>query len=855
MEKYCPKCFKKYPQDAVRCPGDGSYLVSTTDRDLTGEVLDERYTILERIGRGGMGVVYRAEQQLIKRIVALKVLRRDIVQDESAVKRFLNEARAIASLDSRHTVTLHDFGVTKDGLLYYTMELLKGRPLTRIIRDESPVDHVRAAGLLLQACSSLEEAHEHNILHRDIKPDNLFVTVRKGREELKVLDFGIAKLVGDASMDTVTRTGMIIGTPQYLSPEQALGNTVVPASDLYSLAIVFYEMLAGKPPFIDDTPMKTMWAHIRDPVPPLRKRNPDVQVPRSIEAFLTRALEKEPGKRFASVPAFADALRKAVEDHDASPETVSLPPLSTTDQGLRVRTQVWDGKKAGGQRQGAGAEAEDARAEKVRGTRAMNLEALGQTQKPEEVERPAHPGDAQPDFHAAGTAREKPEAQPEGTAREKSDASAAKPKPRREPPEPAPGPATTPPAEPKAPSAAADGSAPHDDVDVGASGPDAISFASDPRPLTPAPFSGPIVLSRRRPMLWAGGATAVLVLIVGLFVWAPWADSSGEEHSNDGSGQAEAATSAPVTEGDEATAQDMSTKALAPDAVAGPDETGAAVEPIPAVDVRRTVEVADVSTLPRDISVSAPEDVRVEPPTDISGGRGDAVTPPKEDVAAPCVPSCEGKQCGDDGCGGFCGECTEHSGAYCAADGTCSCRTDCKGKECGDDGCGGSCGRCKSGERCERGRCRTVCQRDCRSKECGGDGCGGTCGQCAAGTTCRHGRCESDKAETAARLVSTARSEMRKGRYEKALDRLNEAAAVDGESLEIKNLRSDCYVGIKAREVKKLLAKARAALSRKDFDSCLDAAAKAGRLDPGNGEAAKLRKECKEKKDLEGMKF
>ena len=364
MEKYCPKCFKKYPPETERCLEDGSYLVSPMDKDLTGEVLDERYTVLERIGRGGMGVVYRAEQQLIKRIVALKVLRRDIVQDESAVKRFLNEARAIASLDSRHTVTLHDFGVTKDGLLYYTMELLKGRPLTRIIRDESPVDHVRAAGLLLQACSSLEEAHEHNILHRDIKPDNLFVTVRKGREELKVLDFGIAKLVGDASMDTVTRTGMIIGTPQYLSPEQALGNTVVPASDLYSLAIVFYEMLAGKPPFIDDTPMKTMWAHIRDPVPPLRESNPEVQVPRSIEAFLTRALEKEPGKRFASTAAFAGALRKAVEDHDASPETVSLPPLSTNDQGLRVRTQVLDGKMAGGQSQEAGAKESDAGTER-----------------------------------------------------------------------------------------------------------------------------------------------------------------------------------------------------------------------------------------------------------------------------------------------------------------------------------------------------------------------------------------------------------------------------------------------------------------------------------------------------------
>ena len=129
MEKYCPKCFKKYPPSVEVCSDDGLNLVSPMEKDLTGEVLDNRYTVLERIGRGGMGVVYRAEQHLIKRIVALKVLRREVVQDESAMKRFLTEAQAIASLDSRHTVTLYDFGVTCDGLLYYTMELLRGQPL------------------------------------------------------------------------------------------------------------------------------------------------------------------------------------------------------------------------------------------------------------------------------------------------------------------------------------------------------------------------------------------------------------------------------------------------------------------------------------------------------------------------------------------------------------------------------------------------------------------------------------------------------------------------------------------------------------------------------------------------------
>ena len=332
--KYCPKCFKKYHLHMEKCADDGSFLVSPMDKDLVGQVLDNRYTVLERIGKGGMGVVYRAEQHLIKRTVALKVLRREIVQDESAVKRFLNEARAIASLDSHHTISLYDFGVTRDGLLYYTMELLKGRPLSRIILDEAPLDHVRAAGLLLQACRSLEEAHEHNILHRDLKPENLFVILKKGKEQLKVLDFGIAKLLGDSAGETVTQAGMIVGTPQYLSPEQARGNPVAQPSDLYSLGIVLYELLAGEPPFLGDTPMKTLWAHIQDPVPPLHQKNPKVQVPKSIEAFLVRALEKDPSKRFQSAGAFAGALRKAVEDHDASPETVLLQEAGAAPGGL-----------------------------------------------------------------------------------------------------------------------------------------------------------------------------------------------------------------------------------------------------------------------------------------------------------------------------------------------------------------------------------------------------------------------------------------------------------------------------------------------------------------------------------------
>lgn len=336
MERFCPKCFNKFGAEHSRCPKCGKTLIALTDRDLVGEELDDRYLIKSVLGRGGMGVVYVAEQSLIGREVALKVLRRDMVQDETSVKRFLREAKAIASLKSSHTVTLHDFGVTGDGLLYYTMELLEGRSLARIIKDEGPIEHRRAAGLVLQACESLEEAHEKNILHRDLKPDNVFVGKHKGLERVTVLDFGIAKILGDTPGETLTDTGMICGTPAYLSPEQAMGTSALKASDLYSMAIIFYEMLAGEPPFMDTTPMKVLMKHVNEQPRPVTVRNSNVEVPESVDRFLRKALEKDPGNRFTTVNEFRKALEETITAHEE--ETVTIAPIATTGAGIRVIT-------------------------------------------------------------------------------------------------------------------------------------------------------------------------------------------------------------------------------------------------------------------------------------------------------------------------------------------------------------------------------------------------------------------------------------------------------------------------------------------------------------------------------------
>ena len=337
MRRYCPKCFGKFDGELKRCPNDGEKLVLVADQDLVGKVLDERYRILSKLGEGGMGTVYVAEQAMIGRKVALKVLRGAMVQDESSVKRFLIEAKAIASLTNAHTITLHDFGVTAEGLLYFTMELLEGAPLSEVIKSDAPMDYARAAKLLLQTCRSLEEAHDKGILHRDLKPDNLFVTWSKEGEHVTVLDFGIAKLA-DSSVESITKTGMICGTPAYLSPEQAQGYPAVPASDLYALGIIFYEMLAGEPPFSDTTAMRILMKHINESPKPISVKNPDVQVPVSMETFFLRALSKNPAERFPTVEVFRSAIEDALRDAKAGGETSALPSLGTSAQGLRSIT-------------------------------------------------------------------------------------------------------------------------------------------------------------------------------------------------------------------------------------------------------------------------------------------------------------------------------------------------------------------------------------------------------------------------------------------------------------------------------------------------------------------------------------
>src|SRR6266545_3412876 len=263
---------------------------------LVGKTLADRFEIQERIGEGGTGVVYRAKQLSVDRTIAIKVLGAHVSTDPSWVKRFHNEARAASRLDHPNTVRLIDFGQTKEGLLFIAMEFLHGKSLRQEIDRVGRLQPNRVLRILSQICASLSEAHNQGIIHRDIKPDNVYLVDMKGAGDyVKVLDFSVAKL--DAPDAQVTRAGVVFGTPQYMSPEQGRGIPLDARSDIYAVGIVAYEMLTGKPPFDAKVPTEVVMMHLRDRPAPLQN------VPPQLVHIVDRALEKDPGKRQQSAEA------------------------------------------------------------------------------------------------------------------------------------------------------------------------------------------------------------------------------------------------------------------------------------------------------------------------------------------------------------------------------------------------------------------------------------------------------------------------------------------------------------------------------------------------------------------------
>jgi serine/threonine protein kinase len=305
------------------CPEDGSALRAdaTVQADipvdpLIGVTFDGKYRLDERLGQGGMGTVYRATHLLIDRPVAIKVLNPRFVEDEEAQERFRREARAAGRLQHMNAVAVTDFGRTEDGFVYIVMELLIGRSLRDMLAREAPLDAARAVSMMLQVSAAVSAAHEAGIIHRDLKPGNIFVVQRKhARPIVKVLDFGIAKLAADALDEddpvTLTQVGVMIGTPRYMSPEQCDSRRLTPASDVYSLGIILYEMLTGTTPFTGSTPLAVAMRHSSEmPRPP---REFVGSIPAELEEVVLHALEKSPDNRPANAGEFRQELYAVAE--------------------------------------------------------------------------------------------------------------------------------------------------------------------------------------------------------------------------------------------------------------------------------------------------------------------------------------------------------------------------------------------------------------------------------------------------------------------------------------------------------------------------------------------------------------
>jgi tRNA A-37 threonylcarbamoyl transferase component Bud32 len=347
---------KTCPDDGAALRADATIAVPSPRDPLAGRVLDEKYRLDERLGEGGMGTVYRATHLLIDRPVAVKVLHPRFVEDEAAQERFRREARAAGRLQHTNAVTVTDFGRTADGFVYIVMELLEGRNLCEVLAFESPLESRRAVALMLQVAAAVEAAHESGVIHRDLKPANIFIVQPKNAPPVvKVLDFGIAKLAADTLDDSeqnaLTQTGVMIGTPRYMSPEQCDGAHLTPASDVYSLGIILYEMLTGKTPFTGPSPLAVALQHSSKPPQPPTELV--AHIPLELERVVLHALEKKPANRPPDAGAFRLELHAAATRAGvAAPSHAYLAAgeFENGDAAQPTGRYVLDGRDAGATR-------------------------------------------------------------------------------------------------------------------------------------------------------------------------------------------------------------------------------------------------------------------------------------------------------------------------------------------------------------------------------------------------------------------------------------------------------------------------------------------------------------------------
>jgi serine/threonine-protein kinase len=281
--------------------------------DLLGFVLDSKYELGERIGRGGMGTVYLARRLHIGDEVAVKILNPDCRNDELFVERFRREVYVAARACDSRIIAVYDAGETTDGIIYLVMPFIQAPTLREILKAEKRILPERCVSLMLEVCGGVAAAHRQGIMHRDLKPENIMVLAAdedRGRESVRILDFGLAKQLKPAREQLLTQQGVVLGTPCYMSPEQHRGEALDVRSDVYSLGVILYEMLTGRPPFVGYSIAELVAKHLMDAPKPMPAA---LNIPPALEALVKRALSKDAGRRQADASELAGALRACLK--------------------------------------------------------------------------------------------------------------------------------------------------------------------------------------------------------------------------------------------------------------------------------------------------------------------------------------------------------------------------------------------------------------------------------------------------------------------------------------------------------------------------------------------------------------
>ncbi len=333
--KTCTTCGAEWSDDTRFCPTDGTTLRSAGGGgDLVGTVIADRYHIEKKLGEGGMGAVYLGEHVKMGRKSAIKVMTQSMANAPEAIARFNREAANAARINHPNVCAIYDFGETDDGVIYLAMEFIEGESLNDTLHREGALPPSRAADILKQTADALHVAHDLGIVHRDLKPDNIMLARGRGDSDVvKVVDFGIAKAMTGEEGQKVTKTGLVVGTPEYMSPEQLSGDVLDGRSDLYSLGLVFYRMLTGTLPFHADTAQETMIKRLTDDPMPLAQAAPGQTFPGALQEAMNKALARMPSARYANAADFAADAVAAVRTMKAD-----VPRPSMTE----ARTQVLD---------------------------------------------------------------------------------------------------------------------------------------------------------------------------------------------------------------------------------------------------------------------------------------------------------------------------------------------------------------------------------------------------------------------------------------------------------------------------------------------------------------------------------